>query len=390
MATTRRNFLRRSALAVGGVTLAPVARRVGFDPILPPNIDQTQAITPLRILILGGTGFIGPTQVSYALSRGHRVTVFNRGQTHPGILPKQVEQLIGDRNNNLEALKNRTWDVVIDNPTTLPVWVRNVAQILKGRIGQYIFVSTSSVYAEMSWPGMGEDGPLAQYDGPDPMKVTVEQLRASTLPLYAPLKVIAEREVQKSFPGKFAIVRPGLIVGPGDESDRFTYWPARVARGGEVLAPGNSGKDTVQFIDVRDLGEWMIRLAEQKTTGVFNATGPGYKLTIGRMLEEIRIGTNSSAQLTWIDCDFLMSRGIHAWSDLPVWVASCGPERGFNGLSNKKALSKGITFRSVAETATATLAWLKSQPPERTARLRAGMSPEREAAVLEAWHARRK
>ena len=352
---------------------------------------QKSVETPpvLRILILGGTGFIGPCQVKYAVSRGHHVTVFNRGRTHPGILPKDVEQLIGDRNGNLEALKGRKWDVVIDNPTTLPVWVRNAAQILRGNVDRYLFISTSSVYAEMNWPGMDENGPLAKYEGPDPMKVTIEQLRASTIPLYAPLKVVSEKEVQKWFPGKFVVVRPGLIVGPGDESDRFTYWPARISRGGEVLAPGNPRKDFVQFIDVRDLAEWTIRMVEQGNGGIFNATGPDYKLSMGHLLDEVKTATASDAQLTWMDCEFLISQGIHPWYDMPVWVASCGEERGFIGLSNKKAISKGLTFRSARDTASATLEWFRTQPAERQANLRAGISAQREAALLAAWHARR-
>jgi len=365
-------------VAVGGVRLGGL--HLGLSP--------EPGGQPLKILILGGTGFTGPFQVNYALSRGHRVTVFNRGRTHPGILPKEVEQLIGDRNGDLEALKNRTWDVVIDNPTTLPAWIRNAAQILKGKVDRYVFISTSSVYAEMSWPKMDESGPLAQYSGPDPMHITVDEFRSSTIPLYAPLKVLSEKEVQKWFPGKFVIIRPGLIVGPGDASDRFTYWPVRISRGGEVVAPGNPKKDTVQFIDGRDLAEWTVRLVENGTTGIFNATGPNHELTMGRMLDEIRTATKSEARLTWIDCDFLISQGIHAWYDMPVWVASCGSERGFTALSNRKALSNGLTFRSISDTALSTLEWFRAEPAARQAKLRAGISAEREAALLEAWHKR--
>jgi len=381
--TSRRSFLKRSALIAGGA---------GFGLISGPSALAERSTTdnanaPLRILILGGTGFTGPFQVSYAVSRGHQVTVFNRGRTHPGLLPKGVEQLIGDRNGQLDALKGRTWDVVIDIPTTLPVWVRDVAQILKGNVGRYVFISTSSVYAQISWPDMDEGGPLAVYQGADPMKITIEQLRSSTIPLYAPLKVLSEKEVQKWFPDKFLIIRPGLIVGPGDESDRFTYWPVRISRGGEVLAPGDPKKDTVQFIDARDLAEWTIRMIEDGNGGIFNATGPDYKLTMGRMVNEIKTATKSNARLTWLDCDFLVAEGIHPWYDLPVWSAPCGTERGFTQLSNRKAISKGLTFRSIAGTTLATLEWFRRQPAERQAALRSGISPQREAAVLAAWHA---
>ena len=246
----------------------------------------------LKILILGGTGFIGSFQVRYALSRGHEVTVFNRGKSHPGKLTQAVEQLIGDRNSQLDALKGRKWDVVIDNPTTLPVWVRDAAQILKGNVERYVFISTISVYSDMSQPGMDESGPLRKYEGADAMSETPETLLASNRRLYGPLKVVSEREVEKWFPGQALIIRPGLIVGPGDETDRFTYWPVRVARDGEVLAPGEA-TDPVQFIDVRDLAEWSIRMVEQGATGIYNATGPQEKFTIGGMLDGIRQVTKS-------------------------------------------------------------------------------------------------
>ena len=345
---------------------------------------------PLRLLILGGTGFTGPFQVKYALSRGHQVTVFNRGLTHPGEMPKEVEQLIGDRNGQLDALKGRQWDVVIDNPTTLPKWVRDAAQILKGNVERYVFISTLSVYAEPNWPGMDESGPLAKYEGPDPMKWTVEALRNSTQALYAPLKVLSEKETQKWFPGKSLIIRPGLIVGPGDESDRFTYWLVRLARGGEVLAPGDPKKDYVQFIDARDLAEWTIRMVEQGDTGIFNAVGFKERLLMSRMLDEIKSATKSDAELTWVNVDFLLEQQIHPWHEMPVWVAPKGPEGGFSNLSNKKALGKGLTFRPVSDTALATLEWFRKQQAPRQANLRSGITAARESQILAAWHAKRK
>jgi len=282
MSTSRRKFLKLSALAGGsvGLGLVPAMSALGSS-----AGSSGKARKPLRILILGGTGFTGPFQVKYALSRGHKVTVFNRGKTHPGELPKEAEQLIGDRNGQLDALKGRKWDVCIDNPTTLPVWVRDAAQILKGNIDRYVFISTISVFSDVSKVNMDESGPLAEYKGADAMKETQETLRASNYGLYGPLKALSEKETEKWFPGKALIIRPGLIVGPGDESDRFTYWPVRVARGGEVLAPGTPN-DPVQFIDARDLAEWTIRMVEQRNAGTFNATGPAYKLTMGKMLGE--------------------------------------------------------------------------------------------------------
>jgi 2'-hydroxyisoflavone reductase len=348
-----------------------------------------KAAKPLRILILGGTGFTGPFQVRYALSRGHKVTVFNRGKTHPGELPKEAEQLIGDRNGQLDALKGRQWDVVIDIPTTLPVWVHDAAEVLKGNVDRYVFISTISVYSDNSKPGMDESGPLAQYKGADAMKETPATLAASRYGLYGPLKVLSEQEAEKWFPGKALIIRPGLIVGPGDETDRFTYWPVRIDRGGEILAPGTPA-DPVQFIDARDLAEWTIRMVEQGTTGTFNATGPKSKLTIGEMLDGIKKATNSDSQFTWADADFLAAQKVRAWSDMPVWVPPRGGSAGFSEISISKALAKGLTFRPLPDTTKATLEWFRKQPKERQAKLKSGLTPERETEVLTAWHAQKK
>jgi 2'-hydroxyisoflavone reductase len=343
----------------------------------------------LKILILGGTGFLGSFQVRYALSRGHQVTIFNRGQSHPGSLPPEVEQLIGDRNGQLGALKGRKWDVVIDNPTTLPAWVREVAQILKGNVERYVFISTVSVYSDKSQPGMDESGPLATYEGShdSAMNETPETLLASNRSLYGPLKVVSEREVERWFPGQALIIRPGLIVGPGDDTDRFTFWPLRVARGGEVLAPGEAS-DPVQFIDVRDLAKWTIRMVEQGATGIYNATGPQQKFTIGEMLDGIRQVTKSDAQFTWVNAEFLASQKVWAWTDLPVWMPAQGTVAGFCQISTQKALDMGLTFRSFSDTTQATLEWMRQQGPERRANLRAGITAQRETEVLAAWHAR--
>jgi len=385
MTTNRRTFLKLSAMAGGsiGLGLLPGASALAESAVL-----IAPAPKPLNILILGGTGFTGPFQVKYALSRGHKVTVFNRGRTHPGELPKEAEQLIGDRNGQLDALKGRKWDVCIDNPTTLPVWVRDAAQVLKGNIDRYVFISTISVFSDNSKPGMDESGPLAKYEGADAMAETQATLRAN-LGLYGPLKVQSEMEAEKQFPNKALIIRPGLIVGPGDESDRFNYWPVRIDRGGEVMAPGTPN-DPVQFIDARDLAEWTIRMAEQGATGIYNATGPDYKLTIGKMLEDIKTGIKSNAKFTWVSADFLATQKVRGWSDMPVWVAPRPQNLGFAQISIKKALSKGLTFRPVGNTAQATLEWFKKQPAERQAKMKAGLSAEREAEVLAAWHATQK
>jgi len=365
--TTRRQFIKLSVAATAAMSIQ--------------NTFAEEKVKPLRILILGGTGFTGPFQVKYALSRGHKVTVFNRGKTHPGELPKEVEQLIGDRNGQLEALKGKQWDVCIDNPTTLPAWVRDAAQILKGNVERYIFISTISVYADTS-TGPGESAPLAKYEGADPFKETLEAMKASGYKTYGPLKALSEQETEKWFPGKSLIIRPGLIVGPRDETDRFTYWPVRIDRGGEVLAPG-SPSDPVQFIDGRDLAEWTIRMAENRETGIYNATGPAKELGIGGMLDGIKTALNSNATFAWANAEFLKQQKVEAWSDMPVWA---GDELGLSRANISRALAKGLTFRPLGDTARDTLAWFKAQKPERQAKMRAGLTPEREAEVLVALH----
>jgi len=340
-------------------------------------------VKPLRILILGGTGFTGPYQVRYALSRGHKVTTFNRGKTHPGELPNEVEQLIGDRNGQLDALKGRKWDVVIDNPTTLPAWVRDATQVLKGNVERYVFISTISVYGEPK-TGPDENAPKEQYEGADPYNETLEAMKASGYKTYGSLKALSEKETEKWFPGKTLIIRPGLIVGPRYETDRFIYWPVRIDRGGEVLAPGNSN-DPVQFIDPRDLAEWTIRMVENRETGIYNATGPAKPLGLGGMLDEIKAALKSNARFTWVTEDFLTHQKVEAWSDMPVWA---GKESGLARAKIDRALSKGLTFRPLAETARDTLAWFKSLPQDRQSKLHAGLTPEREAEVLAAWHKR--
>jgi 2'-hydroxyisoflavone reductase len=364
----RRRFIKLSAAGA-------LALRASSTSSLAEN-----TMKPLRILILGGTGFTGPYQVRYALSRGHKVTTFNRGKTHPGELPNEVEQLVGDRNGKLDALKGRQWDVVIDNPTTLPAWVRDAAEVLQSNVERYVFISTISVYGEVK-TGSDENAPTEKYEGADPYKETLEAMKAGGYKTYGPLKALSEKEAEKWFPGKTVIIRPGLIVGPRDETDRFTYWPVRIDRGGEVLAPG-SPDDPVQFIDARDLAEWTIRMAENRETGIYNATGPAKPSGIGGMLDGIKGALKSNATFTWVAEDFLTQQKVEPWSDMPVWT---GKGSGLALAKIDRALSKGLTFRPLAETARDTLAWFKSLPQDRQAKLRAGLTPEREAEVLAAW-----
>jgi 2'-hydroxyisoflavone reductase len=379
MATNRRDFLRLAAAGGGALGLGipyPIAAATDYSRVEP-------AQRALRILILGGTGFTGPHQVRYAVARGHTVTTFNRGRRDAD-LPPAVENLIGDRNDNLEALRGRDWDVVIDNPTTLPNWVRLSGELLKDATNQYIFISTISTYADTSQAGMDETTPVNVYEGEtDPFALTVQDAGR----FYGALKALSERETAYWFPGRATIIRPGLIVGPGDETDRFTYWPARIDRGGEVLAPGTPN-DPTQIVDARDLAEWTIRMAENGEVGVFNATGPNQPRPIGEMLTGIRDAIGSNATFTFVDQEFLAQHQVRGWSNMPVWVAAGPNNAGFMRVSVAKAVSKGLTYRPLAETARATVDYYKSRTAERNAQMRAGLTPEREAEVLAAWHAR--
>jgi 2'-hydroxyisoflavone reductase len=267
-------------------------------------------------------------------------------------------------------LEGRDWDVCIDNPTTLPVWVRDAARVLKGHVGQYIFISTISAYAANDKPA-DETAPLAAYKGNDPMAETVESLKADPR-LYGPLKAQSEIEARAQYGDATTIIRPGLIVGPGDETDRFTYWPVRLARGGDVLAPGD-GSDPVQLLDVRDLAEWTIRLAEQRVTGVFNALGPASPITMQQMLAEIARGIHADPKIVWAPTSFLKANKVSPWRDMPV---------GFHRRDISRAITAGLTYRPLSLSAADTLAWFITQPAERQTKLRAGMTPEREAELL--------
>jgi 2'-hydroxyisoflavone reductase len=386
MTTTRRDVLKLAGAGALGLGLRSTITLGSPAEAGAPDVGKAKK--PLRILILGGTGFTGPHQVRYALARGHKLTLFNRGRK-PKEWPGPVEELVGDRNTgDLKALAGREWDVCIDNPTSLPFWVKDAGTLLKGRVGQYVFISTLSVYASDKAPGQDETAAVAAYKGKDAMTETQASLRADIEGLYGPLKALCEREAERWFPGQTTVIRPGLIVGPGDESDRFTYWPVRLDRGGEVLAPGD-GSDPVQFVDARDLAEWTIRMVESRSLGVFNAMGPKDELGMKGMLDGARAAIGSSATLVWADTAFLEAQKVSAWSDMPVWIPAQGDTLGANRRTNRKAVSAGLTFRPLAETTRDTLAWWKTLPAERQAKLGAGIAAAREVEVLAALRAAR-
>ncbi len=374
-ATTRRDFLGVSAAALGAPWLAAIggargAPRAGAD--LRPPVHA-----PRRILILGGTGFIGPPEVRHALERGHEVTLFNRGVTNPDLFA-DVEQLRGDRNGDLDILRGRQWDVVIDNHATLPSWVRDAATLLSDQVGHYVFISTLSVYKDPVHAGTDEYGSVYTVED-------WERAVAAGESPYGANKAQAEREAQRAFPDRCTVIRPGLIVGPGDPSDRFTYWPVRIDRGGEVLAPGD-GSSAVQVVDVRDLTRFIVHVAEQASAGVMNATGPRTPYSMAEFLHGIRAVTSAEVQLTWVAAPFLLERGVRPWSDLPVWRQ--GPSEGVLAVDVERAFARGLSIRPLAETARDTLEWWRTLPEERRSAPEAGLDAAREREVLAAWHAR--
>ncbi|SEU27915.1 SDR family oxidoreductase [Stigmatella erecta] len=327
-----------------------------------------------KILILGGTSFLGPALVERALSRGHTLTLFNRGKTRPGLFP-QVERLQGDRDGNLKALEGREWDAVIDTSGYVPRVVRASAELLAPRVGHYLFVSSISVYQDMREGGLDETSPVA---------TVADETTEDVSQHYGALKALCEKAAETALPGRVSNVRPGLIVGPDDPTDRFTYWPVRVARGGEVLAPGD-GEDPVQFIDVRDLAAFLVGLVENRDVGVFNATGPLETLSMRGLLEACRQANGGNATFTWADTAFLEAQKVSPWSDMPVWVPRATEMGGISRVSHARARQRGLGFRPLEQTVRDTLAWFRTLPPERQAKLRAGLSPEREREVLAAW-----
>jgi 2'-hydroxyisoflavone reductase len=326
----------------------------------------------MKLLVIGGTRFVGRHLVECALARGHTITLFNRGQSNRDLFP-QVEQLHGNRSVDLALLQDRSWDAVIDTCGYVPRIVRLSAQALVGHTDRYVFISTVSVYAENNPRGMDEDAPLATLQDE-----SVEEITSET---YGGLKVLCEQAVEQAYPNRALIIRPGLIVGPHDPTDRFTYWPWRIAQGGEVLAPGNPDQPQ-QIIDVRDLGQWIVSLVEEKRAGIFNAVGPDYALTTRRMLEACIAVCNPQAHLSWLSESFLLEHQVEPWSEIPVWV----PEKdsAFDTCSNARARAAGLTFRPIEETIRDTLAWARTRPGDHE--WRAGLKAEREAQLLRAWH----
>ena len=342
----------------------------------------------LRILILGGTGNIGPYHVHAALNRGHKVSVFSRG-IRPSCFPAQVEMLTGDLNGDFDAIKNRDWDAVLDVATFGPLWIRILGSALNGRVGHYTFISTDSVYENpISNPaGSREGDKVVEYSGAeDPYSIT--QFRE--VDEYRQLKVLCEREAEKQFPGSALIVRPTFIVGPG--TGEHTYWPVRMERGGEILVAGDP-LAAVQMIDVRDMAEWIILMIEQREHGIFNAVGPAAPIGFAEMLGSIRGITSSPVSLVWVPVTWLQEHVPPIWSNPLMWLTEAGIP-GLMSVRSDKAIARGLTFRALSVTAADSLSWYRDQPPERQPKLLLGLngvgsiedSMRRERELLDAWH----
>ncbi len=390
MTLDRRHFLFSSLAA--GAAAACGARRdpggaaagpapAGATPTPAATAAAGPAAQPARksILVLGGTGFLGPHVVTAALARGHTVTLFNRGKTRADLFP-EVEKLHGDRDGHLEALAHRTWDAVVDPSGYVPRLVKASAELLAPSVGHYVFISTISVYARNDTVNADESAPVATIADP-----TSEDTKAH----YGALKALCEQAAEAAMPGRVATIRPGLIIGPGDPTGRFTHWPTRLAEGGEVLAPGD-GTTPVQYIDGRDLGAWIVRVIEDRTVGTMNALGPAARVTMKRVLDECNRALGDKAQLTWVDAAFLEQHGVEGWRDMPMWIDNHGDFAGFGTRQNTRAVRAGLAFRPIGDTARDTLAWLDTLPEDERAKARSsGIKRDQEAAVLAAWKARK-
>ena len=358
---------RSSAWGLDGSRLSPASGR--GEPARPARRSRLQGMS---ILILGGTGFIGPHVVRHALARGHAVTLFNRGRTNTHLFP-EVEKLVGDRNSDLSALEGRRWDAVLDNSGYTPHQVGLSVDLLKGATDQYLFTSTRAVYTDFTAAVMDEDAPVGPADLPE-----------SEWTAYGPAKVLAERAVQEGFGARTLIVRPPVIVGPGDRSDRFTYWPGRIDAGGEVMVQGDPS-DPVQFIDVRDLSEFYVHLLEEQTTGIFNSTGPGSPLSAAELVYGIRAITAAPVSFTWVDWDFLAERGMMPQQQLPFWQPPRGRYLNYGRIDSSRAIAAGLAFRPLAVIAGDTLDWHRSREAAGSFPLRTGLDRATEARLLAEW-----
>lgn len=322
----------------------------------------------LKILILGGTHFLGFHLTEEFQERGHEVTLFNRGMQNTDLFPN-VEKLQGDRDGNLNALLGRNWDAVIDTSGHLPRIVEQSAQVLKGATKHYTFISTVGVYENFHKFDIDESYPIAQLEDPQSEVITDKT--------YGALKGLCEAVIQQYFPKKALIIRPGLIVGPNDPTDRFTYWVKRIEEGGEVLAPAHQ---PVQLIDVRDLAKWIVQMVERQATGIYNAAG--IPSSLEQLLQECQ-KLNPKTHVIWISEDFLLKKNVQDWVELPLWLSSKRQMPGFLCINSQKAIESGLTFRPIAETIEATLKWDATRG---NVKLQTGLDRSKEKDLLLDWN----
>jgi 2'-hydroxyisoflavone reductase len=360
------------------LSLAAASAVVPFTPVWAAKKPR-----PMRILILGGTRFIGLHMTALALQRGHTLTFFNRGKTKTDRYP-EVERIKGDRNGEIEGLKGREWDAVIDNSGYVPRHVKLSAELLAPGIKQYVFVSSISVYPDFS-VARDEKSPVGKL-----ADETIEKVDGET---YGPLKALCEQAAERAVPGRTTVIRPGLIVGPDDNTDRFTYWPARAARGGGFAAPGSPG-DAFQIIDARDLAAFTLNAVENNHTGTYNLVSNVNEFKVGQLTDACIASANKQARpkdkphAVYLPAEFLEEQKVAPWSEMPVWLPAQGEEAAFAGTSNKAALAKGLRITPLRKTVDDTLAWHLTRPAEEREKLKAGLAPEKEAAVLAAWKAK--
>jgi 2'-hydroxyisoflavone reductase len=363
-------------------TLLSLATASVFSSAFPAWAAKKPA--PLKILILGGTRFIGLHMTALALARGHTLTFFNRGKTRTDLYP-EVERIKGDRNGEIDGLKDREWDVVIDNSGYVPRHVRLSAELLAPKVKQYVFISSISVYPDFS---------VARDENSAVGKIADETIEKVDGETYGPLKALCEQAVKKALPGRATVIRPGLIVGPDDNTDRFTYWPARAARGGEFIAPG-SPTDAFQVIDVRDLAAFTLAVVEHDVTGTYNAVSNVNEFKFGELTDACIASARKQAHpasaphATWLPAEFLEEQKVEPWSEMPVWLPAKGEEAAFAGTSNKAAVAKGLKITPLKKTVNDTLAWHLTRPAEEREKLKAGIAADKEAAVLAAWKAKK-
>jgi len=372
---SRRDFLKRSSVLAASFAASRLA--VAQQATRPSGVSKTKE--PLRILFIGGTDFLGPPTVRRAVERGHTVTLFNRGRTNPHLFP-ELEKIKGDRNveADLQRLAGREFDSVVDTCGFFPRQVRESAGVLADTTSHYVFISTIAVYSPYTEPGAGEDSPLETL----PPNVDPDVLKA-TGTYMGPLKALCEQAAEKLMPGQVASLRAGMIAGPDSDSDWNAYFPLRVAEGGEVLAPGTP-TDPVQFIDVRDLGDFIVQCIEDSTVGTMNVTGPQGGMPIDEFLQACKTAAKSDARFTWVPDEFLKEHRIRGWIDVPPWTSPREP--GMLTVDVSKALAAGLTFRPAVETVREVIDGFRKAPEIRP---RGGLSREIEAKVLAAWHAKR-